>query len=152
AVRFDASRLEVHGEPVAVIEGVRRGTALVTGAAVYDLAADGTLMYVAGPAKVSTDQRDLAIMDRQGILTPLKLPPAVYVSPRVSPDGRRVAVDTDNGREGIVWVYDDLAGTTELRRLTFGGNNRSPVWSRDGTRVAYQSDREGDAAIFWQSM
>ena len=36
------------------------------------------------------------------------------------------------------------------RRLTFGGRNRSPVWSRDGERLAFQSDRDGDLGIFWQ--
>ena len=37
-----------------------------------------------------------------------------------------------------------------MRRLTFGGKNRYPVWSADSARVAFSSDREGDAAIFWQ--
>ena len=36
------------------------------------------------------------------------------------------------------------------QRLTFGGNNRFPIWSSDGKRVAFQSDRDGDLAIFWQ--
>ena len=37
-----------------------------------------------------------------------------------------------------------------MRRLTFGGKNRFPIWSADGQRVAFQSDREGDLGIFWQ--
>jgi Tol biopolymer transport system component len=37
-----------------------------------------------------------------------------------------------------------------MRRLTFGGRNHFPIWSADGERIAFQSDREGDAAIFWQ--
>jgi dipeptidyl aminopeptidase/acylaminoacyl peptidase len=52
------------------------------------------------------------------------------------------------GKEAIVWIYE-LAGTSAMRRLTFGGNNRFPMWSADGQRVAFQSDREGDLAI-WQ--
>jgi Tol biopolymer transport system component len=56
---------------------------------------------------------------------------------------------TDDGKEAIVWIYD-LSGATAVQRLTFGGNNRFPVWSSDGKRVAYQSDREGDLAIWWQ--
>ena len=39
-----------------------------------------------------------------------------------------------------VWTYD-LSGSSSMRRLTYGGNNRYPTWS---------ADREGDAAIFWQ--
>jgi Tol biopolymer transport system component len=37
-----------------------------------------------------------------------------------------------------------------MRRLTLGGKNRYPVWSPDGQRIAFQSDRDGDPAIFWQ--
>jgi serine/threonine-protein kinase len=37
-----------------------------------------------------------------------------------------------------------------MRRLTFAGRNRYPIWSPDGQRVAFQSDREGDLGIFWQ--
>jgi eukaryotic-like serine/threonine-protein kinase len=60
-----------------------------------------------------------------------------------------VPVGTDNGREANIWIYD-LAGTTSMRQLTFAGKNRFPVWSGDGTRIAFQSDRDGDAAIFSQ--
>jgi TolB protein len=44
-----------------------------------------------------------------------------------------------------------LSGGSAIRRLTFGGNNRAPVWSRDGKRVVFQSDREGDQGIWWQA-
>jgi Tol biopolymer transport system component len=46
-----------------------------------------------------------------------------------------------------------VSGTTSPRRLTFEGqgHNRFPIWSSDGKRIAFQSDREGDLAIFWQS-
>jgi Tol biopolymer transport system component len=80
---------------------------------------------------------------------PLKLPPHAYQTLRISPDGKRVAVGTDDGREAIVWVYD-LSGTSSIRRLTFGGRNRFPIWSADGQRIAFQSDREGDQGIWWQ--
>ena len=38
-----------------------------------------------------------------------------------------------------------------MRRLTFGGQNRFPIWSPDGHHVAFQSDREGDKALFMQN-
>jgi Tol biopolymer transport system component len=46
-------------------------------------------------------------------------------------------------------IYE-LAETSALRRLTIEGQNRYPVWSSNSERVAFQSDREGDRAIFWQ--
>ena len=45
-------------------------------------------------------------------------------------------------------IYE-LSGASAPRRLTFGGNNRFPVWSGN-LRVAFQSDREGDAAVWLQ--
>jgi serine/threonine-protein kinase len=48
-------------------------------------------------------------------------------------------------------VIYDLFGNAPSRRLTFGGDNRFPVWSADGKRVVFQSDRDGDAAIFSQA-
>src|SRR6185295_9096976 len=35
-------------------------------------------------------------------------------------------------------------------KLTIGGRNLAPIWSADGQRIIYQSDKEGDLGIFWQ--
>lgn len=67
----------------------------------------------------------------------------------LSPDGTRVAYDTDSGKDATVWVYS-LSGATSPLRITFAGRSRFPVWSADGQRLAFQSDREGDRGIFWQ--
>lgn len=67
----------------------------------------------------------------------------------MSPDGKRVAVNTDDGKEAIVWIYD-VSGVTAIRRVTFGGNNRFPIWTADGKRIVFQSDRDNDRSIFWQ--
>jgi eukaryotic-like serine/threonine-protein kinase len=67
----------------------------------------------------------------------------------VSPNGRQVAFVTNDGKEDMISVYD-LSGASVMRRLTYGGNNRHPVWSSDGQHIAFQSDREGDLAVFWQ--
>jgi Tol biopolymer transport system component len=109
----------------------------------------GTLVYVPGPTGTSSAAFDLALINRDGTVQPLKLPRGQYMTPRASPDGTRLAFGVDQGRDAFVAIYD-LAGTTALRRLTLGANSRFPVWTSDGKRIAYQSDREGDLAIFWQ--
>jgi serine/threonine-protein kinase len=149
AVPFDLRRLEVTGGPVPIVEGVRRSVGGVTGAAQVSISDTGSAIYIPGAAGLSSAQLDLALVDRNGAVEPLKLPPASYDTARVSPDGKQVAFGTDDGREAVVWVYD-VSGATSMRRLSFGGRNRFPIWSADGQRVAFQSDREGDAAIFWQ--
>src|SRR5207248_2254255 len=117
---------------------------------------NGTLIYLANSnAAVPWLQRaqgiDIGLADRNGKVEPLKLPPRPYESPRVTPDGTRIAFGTDDGNEAIVWIYD-LSGKSAIRRLTFGGHDRFPAWYSDNKRVFFQSDREGDSAIFWQAI
>src|SRR5262249_38631232 len=69
--------------------------------------------------------------------------------PRFAPDGKRVAVETDDGKESVIWIIDLMAAGPP-RRLTITGGNRFPIWTADGERVAFQSDREGDLGIWWQ--
>jgi serine/threonine-protein kinase len=149
AVRFDSRRLQVTGGAVPVLEGVRRALGATTGAAQFSVSDTGSLAYIPGPLSVSSALMSLAWLDRKGAAEPLKLLPGSYRDPRISPDGKRLAFATDDGKEAKVWVYD-LAGVTSMRPLTIGGKSRYPVWSADGQRIAFQSDREGDLAIFWQ--
>jgi Tol biopolymer transport system component len=149
AVPFDPGRLEISKGATPVLEGVRRSLGGITGSAQFATSNTGSLVYIPGPASTSAAQ-DLALIDRKGFADALKFPSAhQYEHPRVSPDGKRVAFGTDDGKDVIVWIYD-LAGTTAMRRLTLEGRNRFPIWSADGQRVAFQSDREGDLGIFWQ--
>jgi eukaryotic-like serine/threonine-protein kinase len=150
AVAFDVQRLEVKSGPVPMVEGVRRAAGGVTGAAQFSFSSTGSLIYIPGPVSPSPALLDVALTDRSGGVERLKLPPGPYLMPRMSPDGKRIAFGTDDGKEAIVWIYD-MSGTTARRRLTFGGNNRYPIWSSDSKRVVFQSDRDQDLAIFWQS-
>jgi serine/threonine-protein kinase len=148
AVPFDLSRMRVEGAPSQVVQGIRRGAPAVAGTAQFDIAGNGTLMYVPGAASADWD---LGAIDRKGAIERLPVPSGSYEAPRASADGGHIAFGTDDGKEATVWVYD-LGRATPARRLTFGGNARFPTWSPDGTRVAFQFDRDGDAAIFWQAI
>jgi len=132
-----------------VIEGVRRGSNNTSGAVHYSFSNNGTLIYIPGSGSAANDPQVLALMDRKGTVEPLKVQARSYGFPRVSPDGKRVAFGTDDGKDANIWVYE-LGGTIAPRQLTVGGANRYPVWSADGERVAFQSNREGDFGVFWQ--
>ena len=146
AAPFDVGSLEVTGGQVPVVEGVRRSP--ITGLARYAFSEWGSLIYVAG--FVSTD-RILALVDRSGVVEPLNVRPAPYLSPRLSPDGSQLAVQTleDDG-QSVVWVYD-LSGDTAIRQLTQEGNDSRPIWTPDGERLTFASDRAGTTSIYWQS-
>jgi Tol biopolymer transport system component/predicted Ser/Thr protein kinase len=144
AVPFDTQRLAVTGAAVPVVEGVLQSP--INGHAQYSFAATGSLVYV--PGSVQSAQSRLVWVSRNGAEQPVAAPAHAYQFPRLSPDGRRVAVGIAE-EETQIWLYDLSRDT--LTRLTFEGNqNYNAVWTPDGRRIAFQSDREGPLNIFWQ--
>ena len=149
AVPFDVRALAVVGGPVPMVQGVQIGvTAILGSGAVYAFTTGGTLVYLPGSAP-ATAGNTLAWVDLSGGRDLIDLPPGQHAHPRFSPDGQWLALERQDGARTDVWLYE-VTGTTALRRLTEGGTNRYPVWSRDGEHVVFQSDRDGDAGIFWQ--
>jgi len=142
AVAFDPQRLEVIGAAVPALEGILLSS---TGAAQYSFSATGTLAYA--PGAVQSHSR-LVWVDRKGGEKPLAAPARDYSYPRLSPDGKRIAMGIAD-QEIHLWVYDPLRET--LTRLTFeGSTNYFPVWTPDGKRTAFESNREGPLNLFWQ--
>ncbi len=108
------------------------------------------MAYRPGLASASSALNGLVVGNGTDVPQPLSVPAGRYSHPRVSPNGRLVAVSRLEGDQRDIWL-SDLGGKVEIRRLTFGGSNQFPVWSSDGTRVTFQSSRDGASAIFWQS-
>jgi serine/threonine-protein kinase len=132
-----------------MVEDVRWSGGRTTGASQFSISSTGSLIYLIGFAGASRQATEIVLSDRQGNVQRLPLPAGRYSSPpRVSPDGARIAFGTDDGKEAVIYVYP-LSGASSMHRITFGSNNRFPIWS-DNQRLAFQSDREGDLAI-WQS-
>jgi Tol biopolymer transport system component len=148
-VAFDASRMTA-GAAAPLVDAVRTSNSRVTGALQFDVSASGTLVYVPG-SRVGPEfgKQQLVLADRVGKTETLPVPPNSYRAVRVSPDGLRIALEVASGNESDIYVYD-IGHSSPLRPVTFDGKNRYPVWSADGRRIAFQSDREGDAAIFIQ--
>jgi len=143
AVPFDLARLEVTGGPVPLVEGVRDAGG-VTGATHFSVSGDGTLVYApGGPGQEA--QRTLVWVSRNGAEQALGAPARPYGHPRLSPDGRRVAMEI--GPQ--LWLYDLVRDT--LTRLTFEGTeNQAQIWTPDGKRIVFASNKEGSIGIFWQ--
>jgi Tol biopolymer transport system component len=150
AVPFDERSLTVTGGPVPIVEGVGRSAAANTAAMFFSFSSNGALAYLAGTGNVQVN-RSLARVDRKGAAAALPMPPLSYWEPRISPDGRQLAVRVDAENELNIWIHD-LAGAVAPRRLTFGGANFSPAWTPDGRRIVFLSTRDDNlSAIFWQS-
>jgi Tol biopolymer transport system component len=132
---------------VPAVEGVRRSDGLLTAAAQFAVASNGTLAFV--PASTQSSPVRVAVIDRNGKTQPLDIPPAIYEQPRFSPDGRQLAVVIADPKDRSIWVHS-LSGAAPPRRLTFGGPSGSPVWSPDGEYLAFAGTRNGRAGVFRQ--
>jgi Tol biopolymer transport system component len=87
-------------------------------------------------------------MDKEGKFQPLHLPPADYRDPRISPDGKKLALIVRDRKLRDVWVYDWDRDT--FSRVTFSGYNSSPVWTPDGRHIVYSSAQDSSQAnLYW---
>ena len=145
AVPFDPDSLNVRGEPRAVLERVGANQ---RGLAYYRLARNGTLVYRAEGVLERVALRTLVWVDREGREQPLPEPPANYDWPRVSPDGRSVAV-TIHDVNTDVWILE-LARGTSSRLTTRIGSDRQALWTQDSGRVVFWSGREGRPGTLFQ--
>ena len=150
AVRFDLRTLAVSGAPVPVAEAVASSSAIgrTINAAHFAISRSGTLAYVSGGLNVS-DTRTMVWVDRAGKEEPLGAEERAYVYPRLSPDGRSIALTlADQDRD--IWIFD--TGRKQLRRLTSDpAGERYSVWTPDGKRIAFGSNRDGQAGTWWQA-
>ena len=120
---------------------------LENGAAFFDAAADGTLVYQ--PA-APPEERSLVWIDRQGKAETIPTLRRAFQSPSLSPDGRRIAVEVAEGPRSDVWVFEFATGS--FSRLTSTGLDGMPLWSLDGQRLAYAARRDEERHIMWQPL
>ncbi len=122
------------GCPLSVVEGVRRAVGNSTGAANFSVSDTGTLAFLPGPVGFSSAQLDLAVAERSGNISPLKLQPGPYEFPRVSPDGKRIAfnrsykaimvMNRDGSRLRRIYSPRRTGLTSPLGRITWSPARR----------------------------
>ena len=146
AAPFDLNRLELTGQPAPALEGVAANA--LTGGAQFAVSANGTMMYLPGP--VVGGGTPLDWMGPDGRTTPLRTTRANWFNLRFAPDGRRVAMEIRDVRSRIgiyEWARDSLTQLTDD-----AADHRWPVWTADGTRVAFSASRPGETILnlHWQ--
>jgi Tol biopolymer transport system component len=146
AHRFDVRRLQFVGEPVLVAAGVLQ-QAGIDHKGDFSVSGTGVLAF-----REAGDERSrLVWIDRAGREMHPVAEPARYSSPALSPDGRRVAITRfdpdDRSGNADVWMIDVASAVTS--RFTFErGLNFFPLWSPDGARVLFASNRNGSIDFY----
>jgi len=147
AAPFDAERLEIEGDGVPVVPNVLQTPTIIPWAQ-YAVSASGSLAYV--PVATSSPRSQLVWVDKRGRETFLPAPPRDYDQPRILPhEGGRIALNVNDNARTELWLYD--LAKDSLRPFPLEGPiNAMPLWTPNGTRIAYMSSREGPGRIFWQ--
>ena len=138
ALAFSTARMESSSAPFPV-----------QGNAEYpSVSADGTLTYIGGRG---SGPDHLVWKDRSGRrLGSLGQPQDRIFTPMLSPDGSRVAVWGREGDSDDIWIHD-AARNLKIRVTSEPAWEDRPVWLPDGRRLAFASNRSGNADIFIQS-
>jgi serine/threonine-protein kinase len=148
AVPFDVNRLEVTGQPVAIVQGVKAFK--LSGASLFDVSDAGTLAYVAGEV-IGTDA-PMMWMRRDGTMTRMRAAARDWRAAQFSPDGKRIAFHLDDGRQLDVYTYE--WGHDFTTRLTSDpAVDSNPVWAPDGRTIVFSSSRgvQQLANLYWAS-
>jgi Tol biopolymer transport system component len=132
AIPFDPGQLKALGSAIPISENVQVGP--VSRSAKAAISRTGTIAFAPGAIGLYS----VFEVDRSGNARDIGAEPRYYSGPRLSPDGRRVAVTVQEPSVGTdIWVFDRVV-RGGLTRLTFDKTASRPIWTRDGTRIAYQ--------------
>jgi Tol biopolymer transport system component len=147
---FSPKTLAVSGEETRVASDV---SSSANGQACFDVSENGVLIYyvntLAGAADgLETFQRHLLWVDRKATEIEGVGPLGVYRGLEVSTDGKRVAVHRHDGTGGDIWVMEQPPRAPT--RITFDAknDNSSPIWSPDGTKIVFVSQRNGKWGLY----
>ena len=143
SVAFDPRALTVSGAPELAAQGV--ATDVGSGAVQFALSASGAALWAPGGPSASFG---LVWVDRNGAETPAAVPPEPYSEAQLSPDAGRAALIGGPAGAADLWVVDLERGTSTP--LTTGGLIASPVWSPDGSRIAYATRFRRGGELRWQ--
>jgi len=143
AAPFNLSTLEVTAPSMPVADDVMTQP---TGTGYFSFSRDGCLVYLTGEAHEVMQRR---VGADQANMTAIGIAERTIEEPRLSPDGRRIALGIRKATSDI-WTHDFQRGG--LTRVTFGGDNFAPIWTRDGHRLTFSSNRSGPCQIFWQAL
>ncbi|MBZ5696532.1 MAG: serine/threonine-protein kinase [Acidobacteriia bacterium] len=145
---FDTRRMELTGEAVPIAEQISGLS--------FSASATDALVYVRGPQTgIATGVRgiiqgQLTWFDREGKALGAIGDPGLYRTLALSPDGKHVAFDRGDPQGAStrnMWLYEFARGVTT--RFTFdSGWDPYPVWSPDGSRIAFGSNRGGGFDLY----
>ena len=133
AQRFDPDTLALSAPAIALVPNVLH--IRVAGTAAFSVSAVGLLTY----RTLTSDVFQMTWVDRSGRTGTAIGDPGPWVQMALSPDDRRLAVQRDNTAASDIWLFDLVRSVSS--KFTVDGWNNGPVWSPDGSELAFRNNR-----------
>jgi serine/threonine protein kinase len=142
AIQFDLAGLNVKGQPVSILKDIVQ----------YSISKSGTLAYIPLKTGAAAAKRTLVWVDREGKEEALSVTPNGYYDFRISPDGKRVALQVATPKSNI-WIWDIIGKSMTPLTSDEGAGSSTPLWSLDGKRIFYTWDREYlfKGGVYWKA-
>jgi len=143
---FDLTSLNVTGDATKLADGVSSLRSI--GAGTFSVSAAGALAYLG-----TGDTFQVQWYDRRGNPTDTGWPLQTYGSMRISPDSQQVLVDVFDPRNGEadIWIFE-LDRNVPRRFASDPASDRSAVWSPDGRRIVYTTERGASPNLFTRAL
>jgi serine/threonine protein kinase len=146
---FDIGTLKLSGDPRPVADHIELGSTVgQIPSASFAASPSGVVVW---RHTKPTPPSSLQWFDRNGKKLATVGEPADYSNPGLSPDDSKLAICIRDSQTGTrdIWIFDLVRGGKT--RLTFDpADDIDPIWSPDGTRIAFTSDRSGQRNIYWK--
>ncbi len=144
AVRLDARRKKVIGRSFPVHDPVPVQLGLNGNSGIF-ISRGGALVASRGGALGR-----MVWMGTDGRSQPVVPGVRALASPRVAPDGRRIAVILTEDGKSDVWIFDPALST--FSKLTSAGTATSVEWSADGSRVVFAATGQAQSGSVWSQL
>jgi dipeptidyl aminopeptidase/acylaminoacyl peptidase len=147
AIGFNSRTLEV-SSPAVDLADLNVGVPVDNGIGDYAVAGSGTVAFL--PPQPRQRPSTLVWVDRDGTEEPLAVEAGPFMYARVSPNGRQIALDVIGATNRDIWILD-VARLTQARLTDGPTEDVLPMWSPDGRRVFFGSDRQGNFDVYSQA-
>jgi eukaryotic-like serine/threonine-protein kinase len=146
---FDAGKAEIIGDPVPIAEKIDHSS-LVGAQGQFSSSQNGVLTYASG----TEANRQMTWFSRSGKVIGTIGPPGTLRRPTISPDGKTVVVDRADLQTGFfgLWAHDLTRGTASRFTFNSKANDQNPIWSPDGSHIAFSSSRDGGWNLYQKAI
>jgi serine/threonine protein kinase/WD40 repeat protein len=144
---FDPKGIRIMGDPLPVAEQIQYFPQHY--GALFSVSENGVLLYQPRSASAVSQ---LVWFDRNGKEMGALGTPGDQANPRISPDGKRVALDIIDSQTGNVdiWIYESSGGIA-TRLTSHPATEAGPIWAPDGGRIVFMSVRQGHGELYQKS-